>query len=108
MELKMKFICLALLIMSFAISASEFKLTEVTATTTSTKVLSSDPLRCYVLILNKGEFDVSLKPASAHTGSEGVILVPGGSWEPRIAPKNEMYMKSSESTVPVTVIQGGC
>ncbi len=78
----------------------------VTVTTGSTKEMDENLLRKYLLIQNNGTTNVIVKLASTQSGSEGVVIVPGGNWEPSKAPTSALYMKSASSTDSVLIIEG--
>lgn len=106
----MKMLVLSLLLLSFNVlsMSANYITSEVTATTTSTKVLDKDEGRCAFFIQNKGSQDVWVKMVSAHSGSEGVLIVPGGNWSPESAPRDAVYVKSSASTSAIVVADGHC
>ena len=81
--------------------------TVVTATVTSTQVLAANPLRTYLIIMNQGNTNnVIVKFGSVQSGTEGVVIPPGGSYEPLLAPGNAVFLRSAASTSAVTLIQG--
>lgn len=79
---------------------------DVTATTVSTSVAAAEPSRGYLLIQNKGAVNVYLKFGSAHSGTEGILIVPGGNWEPPQVPTDAIYLKSASSTAVVQILEG--
>lgn len=78
----------------------------VSLTTASTKLLDQDNMRTYLIIQNQGTANIIVKAFSAITGTEGVIIPPGGNYEPYLAPGNAVYAKSATGTNSVTIVQG--
>lgn len=107
----MKFFSLVILIMFplhvFA-AGSKHTSQELTASTTSTQVLDEHPGRCYMMVQNKGSESILVKTGSVHSGSEGVLIVAGGNWEPFSPPVGSVYIKSLATTSAITVISGSC
>jgi hypothetical protein len=104
-------IILTLLFGSFAHAASGDSVkiqtqTVVTATGTSTLALAANSYRRYLLLQNNGSTTVYVKFGSAHSGSEGVWILPGGNYEPIKAPIGAIYLKTASSTDDVTIIDG--
>lgn len=78
----------------------------VTATTTTTKVLEGTIKRNYLMIVNNGTVAVYAKVGSAQSGNEGILIPAGGNWEPSLAPSDAIYIKSASSTSSVTLLTG--
>lgn len=79
----------------------------VTATTTSTLVLSKNLDRKYLLIQNNGATAVSVKFKSAHVAAEGLVIpANGGSYEMLKAPTDVVYLKASAGTDSVVIVEG--
>lgn len=78
--------------------------TTVTATVTSTLGVAENKYRRYLILQNVGSYTVYVKFGSAHSGTEGVWLVPGGVYEPIKPPIGAIYFKSASSTSDVNVI----
>lgn len=80
--------------------------TEFSATTASAVALAQDGARACLVIMNKGSTSVYIKFDSAHSGTEGILLVANGSWEAANVPINSVYIKSASSTDTVTIWSG--
>lgn len=78
---------------------------QVTATTTSTKILNVNNARTYLIIQNIGSNNVIVNTAT-QGGTQGLIVPPGGAYEPINAPINEIWVKSVGGSSNITVIQG--
>jgi hypothetical protein len=79
----------------------------VTATVTSTQVLAANNLRTYLIIMNQGSsVNVIVKFGSVQSAGEGVVIPPGGAYEPLLAPGNSVWLESASSTSAVTLIEG--
>lgn len=78
----------------------------VSVTTSSAQFLPANEVRTYLLILNNGSASVILKLGSTISGSESVIIPAGGNYEPRLAPKQSVWMKSSSGTQSVNILEG--
>ncbi len=78
----------------------------VTATVTSTKFMDQNTNRNYLLIQNNGATNVTVTFGAAQTGSEGIIIPPGGSYEPIKAFWDAVYLKAASSTDAVVLIEG--
>jgi hypothetical protein len=78
----------------------------VTVNGTSTQYLPANTLRTYLIIQNAGAVNVIVKFGGVQTGSEGVVIGPGGNYEPIKAPANSVYMISASSTASVTLVEG--
>lgn len=110
-EFKLKILLLVLCLMSFsAYSVSENFIESyqgsITATTTSTQILPAKKTRNYLLIVNNGDDSVLVKMGSVHTSTEGVLIGPGGSWEPFTPPNGSIWIKSSATTSSVYILEG--
>lgn len=81
---------------------------EVTLSTTSTKILDAKTSRNYLLIQNNdASISVYLKFAAAHgVGEKFIVIPPGGNYEPLTVPTDAIYMKSASGVPVVTVIYG--
>lgn len=80
-------------------------ITYPTATTSSTKILNVNNLRQYLIIQNQGAVGVYVSTAT-QTASQGILIPPGGSYEPEEAPINAIYVETASSTAALIVIQG--
>lgn len=79
----------------------------VTATVTSTKIMNANSLRKYLIIVNRGtSITAVVKFGSVQSGTEGVPIPPGGSYEPTFAPGNSVYAVTGSSTTALTLIEG--
>lgn len=79
---------------------------EITATTTSTKVMNTNNLRTYLLIQNKGSIGVYVAFAAQAGATDGVLIAAGGAFEPNLSPINEIWIQSASSTSDVVLVQG--
>ncbi len=79
---------------------------ELTATTTSTVALPLNLKRTYLLIINKGAANILVKFGSAHSGTEGVVVVPNGNYEPFKAPVDPVYIRSASGSQAMLVLEG--
>lgn len=107
----MKFIIALLLSLEVTLvfaGSANYVITEVTATTTSAKILDKDDGRCAFIIQNKGTENVFIKTVTAHTGTEGLLLVPGGNWSPAEPPRDAIFVKAEANTSAVAVADGHC
>lgn len=84
--------------------ASTFSRSSATVTTTSAMVVDKDPFREYLLIQNNGASNVLVKMDSAHSASEGIVIVPGGNYEPFVAPTNAIYLKAASGSNAVEIL----
>lgn len=75
-----------------------------TATTTSTKILNINAKRVYLIVQNTGSESILVNTASSAT--VGVLVPSGGSYEPNLAPINEIWIKSTAATSTIVVIEG--
>ena len=102
------FLCLIFTISFQFASAQSFYATPTagTATTTSTLALAQNTMRKYLIIQNTGSNIISVKFGSVQSGTEGIWIVGGGSYEPIVAPANSIYMKATSGTSDYTIIQG--
>lgn len=110
-EFKLKLLLLVLCLLSFSAYSVSDNFIEsyqgsVTATTTSTQYLTANKSRNYLLIVNNGDDSVLVKMGSAHTASEGVLVGPGGSWEPSTPPNGSIWIKASATTSSVYILEG--
>ncbi len=78
----------------------------VTATVTSTKFMDQNTNRNYLLIQNNGATNVTVTFGAAQNGSEGIIIPPGGSYEPIKAFWDAVYLKAASGTDAVVLIEG--
>jgi len=62
--------------------------------------------RSYLLVQNKGSDNVLVKFGSAHSASEGILVLPGGNYEPLKVPVDSMYLKSVSGTPTVSIVEG--
>jgi hypothetical protein len=62
--------------------------------------------RSYLLVQNKGTDSVIVKFGSVHSASEGILILPGGNYEPAKVPVDSMYLKASSGTQVVAIIEG--
>lgn len=79
---------------------------EVSITNTSTQILDINLKRSYLLIQNKGSANVYIKFNTAHSGIEGVKIIPGGNWESEIPPTSLAFAKAESGTNLLTIIEG--
>lgn len=78
----------------------------VTVTTTSTLSLPANPKRHYLMVQNNGTGAVTLTFNTAQVGAEGIVIGPGGNFEPFVAPVSAVYLKSAAGTQSVTIVSG--
>lgn len=79
----------------------------VTATGTSTKVMNFNAKRGYIIIINRGSNTAVAKfGTTAQSGTEGVPIPAGGSYEPIQAPTNPLWLVTTASTSAVTIVEG--
>lgn len=76
------------------------------ATGTSTQILPQDNRRSYMLIQNLGAANVIVKIKTVQSASEGVVIPPGGNWEPQVVPFDPVFIKSASGTQAIVVIAG--
>lgn len=88
----------------FSVDASG--LTTATVTTTSALLVAADPQRNYLIIQNNGATNVIVKFGSIQSASEGIIIPPGGNYEPFKGFRNSVFAKSASATDSVTVQEG--
>lgn len=77
--------------------------TDVTVTTVSTKRVNLNGNRRCLIIVNKGTDSIFVKPDSAHSGTEGVLIPAGGNWEPFVVPINALWIKANSGSQTVTI-----
>lgn len=97
------------LLFSISVHAANFAVktqSTVTATTTSTLAVATNKKRSYLMLVNNGAVNVLVKLGSAHAGSEGISIVAGGYYEPVVAPRDSIYLKSTSSTASVFILEG--
>lgn len=82
------------------------QMVSVNATTTSTKVLNADVGRNYLIIQNNGSASVIVKFGSVQSGSEGIVIIAGGNYEPVKAITNSVYVKSASGSQALTILVG--
>lgn len=112
----MKMIALLLFFISAVSFAQVFKpqdynirmndIAEITATTTSVKVINANARRKYLMIQNKGPEAIYVKFETVHTGLEGIKILSGGNYEPLYAPNNSIWIKTGASTSSVVIYEG--
>jgi hypothetical protein len=78
----------------------------VTVNGTSTQYLPQNGLRTYLIIQNNGSVNIIVKFGSVQTSTEGLVIVPGGNYEPIWAPANSVYIESASSSASVTIVEG--
>lgn len=78
----------------------------VSVTGTSTKFLDQNSARNYLLIQNNGAANITVTFGAAQTGSEGIIIPPGGSYEPIKGFYDAVYLKSASGTVSTVLVEG--
>lgn len=78
----------------------------VSVTTSSAQFLGDNGSRGYLIIQNKGTDAVFLKVGSTITGSEGLVLGAGASYEFHVTPINSIWMKANSGTQSVTILEG--
>jgi len=103
-------ILLALLIpsLAFPVSNSTGILTQsaLNATITSTKILSRNDLRTYLLIQNVGTDTIIVKFNSVQSGSEGIQIPAGGNYEPVLTPKDSVWIESASGSQAFMILEG--
>lgn len=77
-----------------------------TATVTSTSVLAQNNLRNYLVIQNGGTNPIFVKFGSVQSGTEGIEIIGGGSYEPIEAPANSVFMRTATGSSAYTIIEG--
>lgn len=77
-----------------------------TATGTSAVAVAANQNRKYLLIQNNGSASVYLKPAVVHSGTEGIVLIAGGVWEPLSVPVDAIYAKSASGSQALVIQEG--
>lgn len=98
-------LALASFLVGFNFKAS--KVSDYTATTTSTQILPEKTSRRYLVVANLGNQVVYVKPASVHVGFEGFPIASyTGTWEPTIPPAEAIFIKSDSGSQKVKVIEG--
>lgn len=108
----MKFLCLLLgLCVSapafagvFAVTINQFITTN--ATSTSTKVLDTDTKRNYLLIQNNGSENITVKFGQVQTGGEGVVIPPGGNYEPYKGIVDSVWIWTLNTPQAVVILGG--
>lgn len=79
----------------------------VSVTGTSAQCVAQNIGRKYLLMQNNGASAIYVKPASAHSGTEGIVIAPsGGAWEPINVPIDAFYCKSASGTDSTEVVEG--
>ena len=78
----------------------------LTATVTSTKALSRNEARVYLLIQNTGAQTIIVKFNSVQSALEGIQIPAGGNYEPLIAPKDAVYVETASATSGFTIMEG--
>jgi len=73
---------------------------------TSALVLAANSSRRYLLIQNNGSQTVYVKFGSTISGTEGIALAAGGSYEAIIPSSAAVYMKAASGTQSLTVYEG--
>ncbi len=79
---------------------------QVAATTTSALLVAENQSRSFLRVKNRGTDAVLIKPDGAHSGTEGMHLASGESWEPRNVPVNALYVRTLTLTATVDVTEG--
>jgi hypothetical protein len=77
----------------------------VTATTTSTMVLSANTYRRYLIVQNRGDASVLIKFDSAHTGDEGLEIIATGNYELPTPPYNSVWVKAVTDTQDLVIYE---
>lgn len=80
--------------------------TTVSVTTSSALAYAANGKRVYLIMSNIGSTSVIVKFGSIQSGSEGITIPAGGSYEPIHAPVNSVYAKSASSTDSLVIIEG--
>lgn len=78
----------------------------VTATSSSAQVLAANGLRVYLIIVNTGSVTAYVKFGSVQSGTEGIPIPAGGSYEPIQAPANSVFADTASSTAALVIIEG--
>jgi hypothetical protein len=103
----MKLIIVSFFTLSSALAVTNWKEpVTYSATTTSGVALAANTQRNYLMMQNKGSSDVYIKGGSVHSGTEGITLSAGSSWEPEEAPVGSIYIKASTGTQSISIIEG--
>lgn len=80
---------------------------DVSCTTSGVRLITSNPLRRYLLLVNKGTAQVNVAPNSAPSGTAGVPILSGQNYEQNVsAGANAWYCTSQSGTNVVTVMEG--
>lgn len=81
-------------------------LTTAATSTTSALAVAANSSRAYLIIQNRGGVAVYVKFGSAHSGTEGIELAAGVSYEPYKVPIDSIYLKAASGTPSVTIYEG--
>lgn len=98
--------CFVTLALAGGFSVASSGLTTITVATSSIQLVAADQQRNYILIQNTGATNLIIKMVTAQTGSEGIIIPPGGSYEPIKAYRDAIFGKSASGSNSVTIIEG--
>lgn len=78
-----------------------------TVTTTSTQMMPANSLRAYIIIVNTGATPVVVKFGGVQSSAtEGVLIPPGGNYEPLETPANSLYAVTASSTSTLEIVEG--
>ena len=105
----MRFILSLLFILGFGLYSEAVSFSSpvmTTATVTSTQVMAANGFRTYFLLVNNGSNAVIIKFGSVQTAGEGIVVPPGGSYEPIEAPSNSVFVETLTGSSSITLIQG--
>lgn len=80
--------------------------TTASASGTSTKILDARTTRNYLLFQNNGATNIYLKFDAIHSGTEGIVVIAGGVWEPIEVPRNSIWIKAASATPSYTILEG--
>lgn len=104
----MKFLFPLLLLFSSVAFADPF--TVVTQSTLSVsgsvQALPDNAVRTYLLIQNAGTDTVIVKIGSSISTTEGILIAAGGAYEPRLVPKQSVWLKANSGTQAVRILEG--
>lgn len=104
----MRFLLMIFLFVGSLCYADPF--TTVTQTTVSVSVsaqaLPANQVRTYLLIQNSGTDPVIVKIGSTIATTEGILIAAGGAYEPRLVPKQSVWLKATTGTQAVRILEG--
>lgn len=106
----MRFI-IALLIFLAPIAKANFVMfgptSSAAVTTTSGQIIPSNSLRVYLIMVNTGTNTVYVKAGAVQsTATDGIPILPGGNYEPFLAPANNIYADTSTGSSTIEWQEG--